>query len=244
MEPEAYTEMAAVEQTHWWFVGRRRLLSAVIATLNLPAAARILEIGAGTGGNIAALQAFGALTAIELNADARGIATARTGFPISPGALPGALGLDGQTFDLICLFDVLEHVEPDIESLMALRGHLAPGGRLILTVPAYRILFGPHDKALHHVRRYEHGELAGKLRDAGYVTDYLTFFNMLLLPLAIASRLADMMARRETPLGKLTPPSLLNNLLGAIFGSEAALLKRRYRLPCGLSLLAVARAAG
>jgi SAM-dependent methyltransferase len=244
MQPEAYTQMAEAERAHWWFVGRRRLLEAVITALALPPAARILEVGSGTGGNFPLLQRFGAVTAIELNETARAMATARTGLPVQSGALPDALGLGDQKFDLICLFDVLEHVGPDAASLQALRAHLAPGGRLILTVPAYRALFGPHDKALHHFRRYERAALAALLGQTGYAIHYLTFFNCLLLPLALMARLADRLFRREAPLGERTPAAPLNAVLTAIFSAEAGPLSRRRRLPFGLSLLAVAVAAG
>jgi len=244
MDPEAYVQMAAAERAHWWFVGRRRVLGAVIASLGLPAAARILEVGAGTGGNFPLLRRFGSVTAIELNDAARDIATERTGLPVQPGALPDMLALGDQKFDLICLFDVLEHVGPDEASLRVLRAHLAPGGRLILTVPAYRALFGPHDEALHHFRRYERAELAAKLGAAGLATHYLTFFNSLLLPLALAARLLDRALRRRGALGETAPPGPLNALLAAIFGAEAGWLARRLVLPCGLSLLAVAGEAG
>jgi SAM-dependent methyltransferase len=240
MEPEAYAQMAAAERWHWWFVGRRRVIAAVIAGLTLPPGAAILEIGAGTGGNLALLQRFGTVTAVEMNEAARAIANTRGPLPVGAGALPDALGLGERQFDLICLFDVLEHVGPDAASLTALRAHLAPGGRLILTVPAYRALFGPHDRALHHFRRYERAELAAKLAAAGYSAQYLTFFNSLLIPLAIAARLADRLLKREAALGELAPPAPVN----AVFGAEAGLLGRRLRLPCGLSLLAVAGKAG
>jgi SAM-dependent methyltransferase len=244
MEPEAYGRMAAAERWHWWFVGRRRILDAVIGTLGLPAGAHILEIGAGTGGNIANLQRAGTVTAIELDDAAREIARTRSGIDVAPGALPDRLGLGGQTFDLICLFDVLEHVGPDVESLRALRDHLGPHGQLILTVPAYRALYGPHDAALHHFRRYERAALAQKLHDTGYQVDYLTFFNMFLLPLALVARITDLILRRRAATGERLPPVPLNATFRVIFGAEAGLLARRYHLPCGLSLLAVARKAG
>ena len=78
MEPDAYTEMAATEQAHWWFRGRRQILAAVIGRLQLPQAARILELGSGTGGNFKMLQRFGQLTAVEMNALARALSLRNT----------------------------------------------------------------------------------------------------------------------------------------------------------------------
>jgi SAM-dependent methyltransferase len=242
MEAEAYVEMAAAEDRHWWFRGRRRVLRAMISGLHLPADARILEIGAGTGGNLLMLSRFGKVIAVERSATARAFATEKTGArcDIRAGAAPDELPLTGELFDLICLFDVLEHVEQDEETLRAIRPFLAPGGTVLLTVPAFRRLWGPHDAALHHKRRYEKAELRGKLREAGFTIAKLSFINMGLFPLAVLMRVYDRLAKRPGASGTQTPPWLLNEIFAGIFGAEAAVLPA-LNLPFGLSLLAIAR---
>lgn len=242
MQPSAYLDMAAVEETHWWFAGRRRVLESCIAGLGLRPGARILELGSGTGGNISVLSRFGAVTAVEMNETARAIALTRhQGADVRGGALPHDLPLGDQKFDLVCLFDVLEHVEDDAGALRAARALMAPGGAMLITVPAYKALFGPHDEALHHKRRYERAELLAKLRAAGLGVEKLTFINAALLPVAWALRWLDKVLRRPYPTGTATPPAPLNALLAALFGAERLLLPFM-DLPFGLSLLALARA--
>ena len=243
MEHSAYLDMSAVEARHWWFTGRRRVLGAVIARLGLPLQAEILELGCGTGGNFGLLLPFGRVTAVEMNATAREIAAARgAAVELHPGMLPDDLNLGGRRFDLVCLFDVLEHVRDDEGTLRRVRALLKPGGAAVITVPAYKALFGPHDEFLHHERRYEAAELREKLARAGLRVEKFTFINAALLPLAWSLRKLDTRLNRARATGTGVPPAPVNALLAWLFGAEAWLL-RGLSLPFGLSLLAVVRAA-
>ena len=242
MQPSAYLDMAAVEARHWWFEGRRRVLAGCIIRLGLGPDARILELGSGTGGNLPLLQRFGAVTAVEMNEAARDIALARhKGADVRAGMLPHDLPLGEQKFDLVCMFDVLEHIEDDAAALLAARAHLAPGGAMLITVPAYKALFGPHDEELHHKRRYERDELKAALLAAGFRIEKLSFINSALLPLAWALRMLDKALRRPHPTGTALPPAPLNTIFAGIFGAEGLVLPHM-DLPFGLSLLALARA--
>lgn len=237
MEPSAYLDMAAVEEKHWWFTGRRGILAAMIGRIH----STILELGSGSGGNLAMLSRFGAVTAVEMDAAARKISLARCpGVDVRAGTLPDGLPLAGERFDLICLFDVLEHVDDDMGALRAAKTHLAPGGAVLLTVPAHKALFGPHDIALHHKRRYAYAELREKLVAAGFVVEKLSYMNAALLPVAWTLRWLDKMLGRDRPTGAGLPSPLVNRMLAAVFGAEAAFLPR-LNLPFGLSLLAVVR---
>lgn len=240
MEQDAYREMAEIQDRHWWFVGRRAIIEKILAGLRLPAEADILEIGAGTGGNIVLLSRFGNVVAVEMNDYARAFAEKKTGRPIAKGWLPDGLPELAQRFDLICLFDVLEHIERDAESLAALRGLLKPQGKLLITVPAYQWLWSRHDEQLHHKRRYAKSGLAELLAQAGYRVEYATYFNLLLFPLACAARLVDRLLGRNQAAGQKLPRPTLNRFFGTLLEIEVKCLPK-VSLPFGLSLLAHAQ---
>lgn len=245
MEADAYVGMSAAEDRHWWFRGRRAVLGALIRRLGLPEGARILELGSGTGGNFAMLARHGAVTAVEMNAWARETSL-RKGTAVRDvraGFLPDGLDLGGATFDLVCAFDVLEHVDPDEASLRSIRDCIAPGGLAVITVPAFAWLWGAHDERLHHKRRYGKAELRGKILNAGLKIEILTYYNVLLFPAAVAARVYDRVARPSRSTGDEALPRLPNEILAFLFGLERHLIGLM-NFPVGLSLLAVVRRPG
>ncbi|MGQ0620578.1 MAG: methyltransferase domain-containing protein [Panacagrimonas sp.] len=244
LNPEVYEEMATTEDRHWWFVSRRSILEKLIGSLDPKPFWRLLEVGSGTGGNLTMLSRFGAVSAMEMSARARELAVTKTEgrFDLRAGFCPGSIPFGpGERFDLICLFDVLEHIDEDRETLRQLRKHLAPDGRFLITVPAYAWMWGPHDAALHHHRRYSRAGLARTLDDAGLRVSRITHFNIWLFPLIALTRLLSRAFWVSTApsANSAIPWAPLNALLRMIFSSEAALLAR-IDLPFGVSLLAVA----
>ncbi|SMF67151.1 class I SAM-dependent methyltransferase [Allosphingosinicella indica] len=238
MERAVYERMAAIDGEHWWFAARRQILTDLIRRLDLPQSPRILEVGAGTGSNLEMLKGFGRVDAIEPDDPARALASRRSGIDVMGGMLPDGVKLEDGAYDLIVLLDVLEHIPDDEGTLKALRSKLAPGGRLMVSVPASPWMWSAHDVAHHHQRRYTAAGLEKVFRAAGYRTAYRSHFNTLLFPLIAAARLAGKLTKREGG-DDAIPPKPLNGLLKTIFGAERHAIGRA-SLPFGVSLALVA----
>lgn len=238
MERAVYDRMAALEDSHWWFVARRRLVASLIDRFT-PAQrpARVLEAGCGTGGNLDMLSRYGTLRAFEYDDIAREIARRKSGVEIEAGALPDRVPYAAETFEIILLLDVLEHVEDDVGALAALRDRLAGNGRLLVTVPAFPSLWSRHDVTHHHFRRYTRRSLADVADAAGLEVDRVFYFNSLLLPVAMAVRWLKAITGRDTPDDEMPAP-WLNAMLCRIFGAERHLVGR-IPMPAGLSCGAI-----
>jgi SAM-dependent methyltransferase len=240
MERKVYDQMAKLDSCHWWFTARRRILDGVIERIvRPPKDARILELGAGTGHNLAMLSRFGEVEASELDPVARDIASERLERPVVEAALPDLSMFPANSYDLVALLDVLEHVTDDQGSLAAIFERLKPGGALLLTVPINPWMWSAHDVAHHHHRRYRKSEIRKLALDAGYVIDMLSPFNSLLFPPIAAVRFVGKLTGKNDS-DDAMPPAPVNKVLDTIFGLERGLVGR-VPLPFGVSLVAVLR---
>lgn len=238
MERVVFDRMAEQDEVHWWYVARRRVLKDLIAReAALPEGARLLEIGCGTGHNFGMLREFGRLDALEVDSEARALASRRLGHAVGDAPLPALTGVPDLHYHLIALLDVLEHVEEDQAALASIAAKLAPGGRILVTVPAYQWMWSAHDLAHHHKRRYSKRALRRTAEAAGLEVEKIGYFNSLLFPLAAAARLAGRIAGRTEGDDKI-PPAPLNALFRGIFGLERHLIGR-VSLPAGVSLFAL-----
>ena len=244
MEHVLFHQMSQLEEVHWWFVGRRAILDASIHRLALPERSTILEAGCGTGGNLTMLSAHGKVSAMEYDRVAREMSVGRGIGAVAAGSLPDAIPFESQQFEMIALFDVLEHLDEDVESLKALRQRLTPDGQLILTVPANPWMWSHHDEIHHHRRRYTLRHLRRVVKNAGYEITYASYFNFLLFPLIAAIRLFQKLTGKHEDDGDLTLPSkFVNNTLTSIFSFEKYVIANRISVPFGVSLVLTARRA-
>lgn len=242
MERVVYRHMADLDQRHWWYLGRRQVLEALIDRLaRPPAGGRILEVGCGTGHNLSMLRKFAEVDAVELDESVRAIAETRLGRQVMSDRLPELQGVPDKTYDLIGAFDVIEHINDDRAALEATARKLRPGGKLVLTVPAHPWMWSAHDVVNHHKRRYSKRSLKALIDASPLKLESIGYLNSLLFPLAVAERMASKLAgKQDAKLG--IPPEPVNRALTSIFAAERHLIGR-FSLPPGLSLYAVAAAA-
>jgi SAM-dependent methyltransferase len=241
MERVVYEIMADVDQRHWWYVARRKIIAALIRRdIRPPANAEILELGCGTGHNLAMLGEFGHVDALELDDEARSVAEKRLGRQVRSAPLPELAGVPERHYDLIGAFDVIEHIDDDTAALASIATKLKPGGKFILTVPAHRWMWSAHDVVNHHKRRYSKRSLRKLVESSPLKLEAIGYFNSLLFPVAVAERLSSKLrGKDEADLNM--PPALLNAALEKVFAAERHLVGR-LPLPPGLSLFAVASA--
>nr|MBA2771649.1 class I SAM-dependent methyltransferase [Sphingomonas sp.] len=146
MERVVYSHMADLDQRHWWYLGRRRVLASLIDRLARPPAdGRILEVGCGTGHNLTMLRQFADVDAVELDESVRAIAESRLGRQVMSARLPELTGVADRNYDLIAALDVIEHISDDTAALQAIARKLRPGGKLVITVPAHPWMWSAHD---------------------------------------------------------------------------------------------------
>lgn len=241
MERVVYDHMAELDQRHWWYRGRRRVLSELIRrVVRPPAGASILEVGCGTGHNFEMLSTFGEVDAVELDESARSMAEKRLGRRVLPDPLPELNGVEDGAYDFICAFDVIEHILDDRHAVAAIAGKLKPGGKLAMTVPAHSWMWSQHDVINHHKRRYSKRSLKALIKGSPLRLEAIGYLNSILFPIAVGQRLTSKLLNRQGN-GLALPPRALNSALERIFTAERHLIGR-VPFPTGLSLYAVASA--
>ena len=228
-----------LEERHWWFVGRRRI---VLGTLEryLPPGKHldVLDAGCGGGATLESLDRYGNATGLELEEEAVDYARGR-GRNVTQGSIV-TLPFEDESFDLTLALDVIEHVPDDLAALRELYRALRPGGSLLVTVPALRLLWSAHDEANGHYRRYTVDGLRRQVESAGFEVATVTYFNTLLFPVVLAVRMLGRLRpkRAASDVSEVSNPA--NDVLAGVFSLEKHLVGR-LRLPVGVSALCFAR---
>lgn len=226
------------ETKHFWHLARFKFLAWLISQVpgdNL----KIAAIGPGTGEELSLLAERGAVLGWEINERAAALAR-QAGWTIANFDI--SRQPPAESYDVICAFDVLEHIAGDRQTLANIKTGLKPGGYLLLTVPAYPWLFSSHDQALGHERRYTKKNLIKKLHEAGLVMVTIGYWNAWLFPLAVIIRLYKKIRPPQvvkSEAGRLPP--LVNQIGLAILTSENYLIAKHFKFPFGLSLYVIAK---
>jgi SAM-dependent methyltransferase len=240
-ELQSFELLARQEPTSFWFRSRNRLVVQLVRRY-FPGARRLLEVGCGTGFVLAGLRE--ALPQLEL----AGSELYEAGLGFAAHRLPGvelyqmdcrSMPFDSE-FDVICAFDVLEHVQQDDVALAEIFRSVRPGGGAIVSVPQHPRLWSAADDFAHHKRRYRRRELAAKLREAGFEVRRLTSFVSALLPLMAMSRARQRDLKTYEPDTEYRAPRAVDRTFEAILEAERWMIGAGVSLPVGGSLFAVA----
>jgi SAM-dependent methyltransferase len=250
--PGHFAPLWAAEEQHFWFRSRNDVLECIVRdeVSRLAPGYRVLEVGCGTGFVLRMLNRVceaGSVVGLDLFHEGLVMARRRSGARLVQGRIESPPF--SSPFDIVGIFDTLEHVDNDSQALEHLRALVRPGGLLVVTVPAYQHLWSDFDVEAHHCRRYEPAGLQQRLRAAGFSVEYLTPFMATLYPFARAARvIGDALRRRSDSRPSAVDEQLkirpgLNGLLSFALAQESRLIARRRHLPVGTSLLALARLA-
>ena len=247
MRADFESQYHRVESDHWWFAGRRDLLSNLLRDAGAGRSSRILDVGCSGGATIRRLRREGYADVVGIDLSPEAIARCRR------AGLQDVHEMDAQrpefpdqSFDVILASDILEHVPDEAAAVRAWFRLLRPDGLLVALVPAFMALWSPHDEANQHRKRYRLGELRRCLEECGFETKRASYWNFLLfLPAALIRALQ----RLVPPLGRShpdlrVPAAFVNALLAAVLFGENRLLRAGISWPWGLSALVVARRPG
>ena len=244
MMEHTYPILFRVEQSHWWYIGRRRIIANFVEEICRHVTDRrpkILDVGCGTGANLLLLSKYGDAEGVDVSEDALAFCRERGLENLKLGAGEDLPYEDG-TFDLVTAFDVVEHMDDDLAGLKEMRRVLRPGGRVLLFVPTFMFLWGLQDDVSHHRRRYRLAELESVLKKAGFQIERSTYANITFFLPILMMRKIMRLTGIKTDSENTINVSALNGVFGRIFGAESWIL-RHMNLPFGVSGLCVAKAA-
>jgi SAM-dependent methyltransferase len=240
----AFAAEAQAEESHWWFVGRRQLFAEKLRRTSLPRNACILDIGTGTGSTLRMLHDLGYSSVVGIDASDEAIryCAAKGLGPVKKGDLCDLQFADG-SFEFVFATDVLEHVDDDARGLREICRVLAPGSRALITVPAFKALWGLQDRQAFHKRRYQRKPLLDLVSAAGLIPMESFYFNYILfVPIFLARKLIDLVGLKLKSENELNSRKL-NRMLTALFRLDVRTAPL-IRPPFGVSILVVAMKPG
>jgi SAM-dependent methyltransferase len=247
MERDYYRQYYTLERGHWWFRVRAGILTDVFARyIGAKAQNKILNVGAATGRTSEILGAFGNVTSIEPDSQCCHFLREELKIEITEASATD-IPFANNTFDVVCVFDVLEHIMDDDQAVKEFYRVNKTNGRLMLTVPAYPWLWSMHDEINHHCRRYTWTGIKNVLQANGYKVEYITGFNVLLfVPIVVFRLIARVFRRKNTPkrsdfdIPVLKNRSFINRMLYRLFSFERKVLPA-IKFPFGVSILVLAK---
>lgn len=242
MNHQEYEKMKNLEETYWWHVGRRFIITSVLKKYfrSPQENSLILDIGCGTGGNYEILKNFGKVSGVDDSEEALKFAR-ESGYSELVRGSGINLPFSDNKFDCVAMLDVLEHIEDDKLALRECHRILKPDGGFILTVPSYQWLWSGHDEALGHKRRYVKSDLVRKFKNSGFKILFSSYAITFLFPPIAFYRLLDWLRGRRQETSYVMVHPLINKFFTWLLYVEGFLFKVGMRFPFGTSIIIYAQ---
>jgi ubiquinone/menaquinone biosynthesis C-methylase UbiE len=244
MDSLEYDKMYQLEESNWWYAGRRDLVLKMADKLSKAFTEKpmnILDAGCGTGINLKYFQTIGDSVGLDISEDALGFSRVRRLPSLVCGSVD-RLPFKSKVFDLVLALDVIEHIEDDSSAISEFYRVLRPGGSLIVTVPAFMSLWSDHDLAVHHKRRYALPEVRDILQSGGFRIERASYWNFFLFLPVFAirriTRFSHSEPKKRTDLVELPP--ILNDFLLGLLKLESRMI-RLFDLPIGISIICICK---
>lgn len=239
MEQHTYGIMNDVEDSHWWFVGRRAILEEFLRQITdkSKAETKILDVGCGTGANLEMLRQFGTAEGVDVSDDALEFCR-RKGLTVHKG-LAEELPFADESFDVVTALDVIEHLDDDVAGLREMHRILKTGGKTLIFVPAFMWLWGVQDDISNHRIRYTKKQIIERLQKAGFTIERATYANWTFFAPILGGRTLMKLTGIKPESENNVNISALNGIFGKIFSAERLWLKN-FDFPFGVSIVITA----
>jgi SAM-dependent methyltransferase len=241
LRPDELRALAAVERDHWFYRGKRKIVQAWMQHLGLPdgSGRPIVDVGAGTGILLSELERGGRTIGVEYAPTGLSLARETTRSPLVRGSAEAIPLADG-TAQLVVALDVIEHLDDDARAVAEMARVLAPGGHLMINVPACMALWSDWDEALGHRRRYSLDMLGQVLSRPELEVRHLAYTNWLaFLPIWLIRRWRTHVRPSRRRAEDQVPLAAVNDVLEAAYVLPATW--SWFRPPLGVSVFGVAR---
>ena len=245
MDKLYYEEYFDLERKHWWFRARKKIIASLLKKYFREDDASILNVGAATGETSNMLGSFGAVTSVEYEKECCSFVKQKLNLDFIPASIT-ELPFGNNSFNLVCAFDVIEHVQDDHLAVQEMMRVCKPGGLIAVTVPAYMFLWSHHDDINHHIRRYSPHELSNLFRNLNGKKIYSSYFNTILFPIIAITRLAanvfpKVVNRRGSGSDFSYSGGSLSSLFYSLMVSENFWMSRGISFPFGVSQILLFR---